>query len=85
MSEIIPKGTHVKIGYTDTLSMRAVDLIFEISQDTKWGQYNHGVVIENPNGWHSRKVNHRLIKGVDTIVKPAYENNRAAKSRLDIL
>jgi len=85
MSEVIPKGTYIKIGDTGTIARSAVDIVFEISQDTKWGHYNHGVVIENPNGWSSRKVNHRLTKGIDTIVRPAYAGNKHAKVRLELL
>lgn len=85
MNEIIPKGTLLKIGEAENIDPSAIGVVYEISKDTKWGYYNHGNVIENPNNWRSDMINHRLRKDVDVIVKPAYSSNKEAKIRLDIL
>lgn len=80
---LILKGTCIKIGFTRNLDSRAVDVIFILDKDYRWGQLAYGKVLDNPRGWWSTHIRHTLREGVDEIVTVPCQGNKTAKKLLN--
>lgn len=87
----IPAGTLIRLGKKPGTVQTSHGMLVKLMQDavhikhSEEGRYDYSFnsdVIENPNGWHSEQVTHRINLQYDIIVQ---SSNKATKYVLERL
>jgi len=79
------KGACLKIGNHKDIDPASIGVSLQLDDHFRWDDLVFGDVIENPNGWHSKRIGHVARRELDEIVSMPYRGNKVGASQLTTL